>query len=245
MKERLTEHCKKAMNAARLEAAGQNREVLGSEHILLGILREPEGLAAKVLGGLGVTLDSARQKIEALPSGEPATGATGEGQLPMSTHAKSLLGLAMEEASSLRHTKIGTEHLLLALPWEKECQAAQVLADLGIDLNEIRSEVTTELAAREAEDTSDVSEALPKDRTKTGRHTTMLGRLPFGNEAKNTLRLAHEEALTRGHGHIRPEHILLGLLGDPTGPLTDALKEIGADPEKLTASVQRIIGDEV
>ncbi len=146
MFEKFTERARKVMSLARQEAQRLNSEFIGTEHILLGIIQEGGGVAAKVLKNLNVDLKRIRQEIERLIS--PATSPTVTlGQLPFSPRAKRVIELAGEAATQLGHDVIGTEHLLLGLLKENEGIAAQVLTNLGLKLDEVRDMVLEVLGA--------------------------------------------------------------------------------------------------
>ncbi len=146
MFEKFTERARKVMSLARQEAQRLNSEFIGTEHILLGIIQEGGGVAAKVLKNLNVDLKRIRQEIERLIS--PATSPTVTlGQLPFTPRAKRVIELAGEAATQLGHDVIGTEHLLLGLLKENEGIAAQVLTNLGLKLDEVRDMVLEVLGA--------------------------------------------------------------------------------------------------
>src|SRR3972149_5198347 len=165
MFEKFTERARKVMSLARTEAQRLNSEFIGTEHILLGIIQEGGGVAAKVLKNLNVDLKRIRQEIEKLitPSTSPTVTL---GQLPFSPRAKRVIELAGEAASSLGHDVIGTEHLLLGLLKENERNAAQVLTNLGLKLDEVRDMVLEVLGADVQQDVDD------KLKTKTSKSKT-------------------------------------------------------------------------
>ena len=134
-----TERVRKVLAMAREEAARLHHEYVGTEHILLGLIREGEGVAAAVLQNLSVDLDEIQQKIEETVKKGKAAAATGP-DLPYTSRAKKVLELAMSEARELNHSYVGTEHLLLGLLREEKGIAAQVLTDAGINLDEARKE---------------------------------------------------------------------------------------------------------
>jgi ATP-dependent Clp protease ATP-binding subunit ClpC len=123
---------------AQEEARLLNHNYIGTEHILLGLIQEGEGVAAKVLGSLGISLGAVREKVEERtgPAGSPATGSP-----PFTPRAKKVLELALREALQLGHNYIGTEHMLLGLVREAEGVGAQVLVSLGADLSRVRLQV--------------------------------------------------------------------------------------------------------
>ena len=166
MFEKFTERARKVMSLARQEAQRLNSEFIGTEHILLGIIQEGGGVAAKVLKNLNVDLKRIRQEIEKLitPSTSPTVTL---GQLPFSPRAKRVIELAGEAASQLGHDVIGTEHLLLGLLKENEGIAAQVLTNLGLKLDEVRDMVLEVLGADVGQ--QDVDDKLS---TKTSKSKT-------------------------------------------------------------------------
>jgi ATP-dependent Clp protease ATP-binding subunit ClpC len=136
---RFTERARKVIILAKEEARRFNHDYIGTEHILLGLIREGEGVAAAVLQKMGVSLENIRLEIEKLVQPGPTTQIIGD--IPFTPRAKKALELAAEEARSLGHNYIGTEHLLLGLIREGEGVASQVLLNLGLDLNSVRNEV--------------------------------------------------------------------------------------------------------
>ncbi|KPK97094.1 MAG: hypothetical protein AMJ95_11005 [Omnitrophica WOR_2 bacterium SM23_72] len=136
---RFTERARKVIILAKEEARRFNHDYIGTEHILLGLVREGEGVAAAVLQKMGVSLENIRLEIEKLVQPGPTTQIIGD--IPFTPRAKKALELAAEEARALGHNYIGTEHLLLGLIREGEGIASQVLLNLGMDLNTVRNEV--------------------------------------------------------------------------------------------------------
>ncbi|MDD5236863.1 MAG: ATP-dependent Clp protease ATP-binding subunit [Candidatus Omnitrophica bacterium] len=136
---RFTERARKVIILAKEEARRFNHDYIGTEHILLGLIREGEGVAAAVLQKMGMSLENIRLEVEKLVQPGPTTQIIGD--IPFTPRAKKALELAAEEARSLGHNYIGTEHLLLGLIREGEGVASQVLLNLGLDLNGVRNEV--------------------------------------------------------------------------------------------------------
>src|SRR4026208_2445731 len=134
-----TERVRKVLAMAREEAARLHHEYVGTEHILLGLIREGEGVAAAVLQNLSVDLDEIQQKIEDTVKKGKAAAAAGP-DLPYTSRAKKVLELAMTEARQLNHSSVDTEHLLLGLLREEKGIAAQVLTDAGVNLEQSRAE---------------------------------------------------------------------------------------------------------
>jgi ATP-dependent Clp protease ATP-binding subunit ClpC len=150
-----TDRVRKVLQMAREEAARLHHEYVGTEHILLGLIREGEGVAAAVLTNLNVDLEEIQQKIEETVKRGKAPAAAGPPDLPYTSRAKKVLELAMSEARELNHSYVGTEHLLLGLLREEKGIAAQVLTDAGINLEQARAETLRLLG-------SDVPQAAPK-----------------------------------------------------------------------------------
>ena len=139
MLERFTERARKVMLLAKEEAKRFNHDYIGTEHILLGLTREGEGVAAAVLQSLGLSLDRIRLEVEKIVQPGPSTMVSGD--IPFTPTSKKVLDLATDEARALGHNYIGTEHLLLGLIREGEGVASQVLLNLGLDLQKVRAEI--------------------------------------------------------------------------------------------------------
>ena len=138
MNDRFTERVKKVLFLARDEAGRLQHDYIGTEHFLLGIVREGEGIAAKVLQNLGLTAEQIQQAVEKMVA--PSGGTLTIGEIPFTPRAKRVLELSVEEARLLGHNYIGTEHLLLGLIREGEGVAARVLIELGADRKRVREE---------------------------------------------------------------------------------------------------------
>ncbi len=147
MFDKFTDRARKVMSLGRQEAQRFNHEYIGTEHILLGLVQEGTGIAAKVLMNLDVDPNEIRSEVEKMiPQGPPSITAQ---QLPFTPRAKRVLELAKEEAGNLGHDYIGTEHLLLGLLRESEGVAAQVLESMGLKLEEVREEILEVLGAED------------------------------------------------------------------------------------------------
>ncbi|MDQ3575748.1 MAG: AAA family ATPase, partial [Actinomycetota bacterium] len=138
MFERFTDRARRVLVLAQEEARLLNHNFIGTEHILLGLIHEGEGVAAKALESLGISLEAVREKVEETigPAGSSTTGSP-----PFTPRAKKVLELSLREALQLGHNYIGTEHMLLGLVREGEGVAAQVLVNLGADLSRVRQQV--------------------------------------------------------------------------------------------------------
>jgi ATP-dependent Clp protease ATP-binding subunit ClpC len=138
MFERFTNRARRVVVLAQEEARLLNHNYIGTEHLLLGLIHEGEGVAARALESLGISLEAVRAQVEEIiGQGETAPG----GHIPFTPRAKKVLELALREAKQFGHNSIGTEHILLGLVREGEGVAAQVLDKLGADLPRVRQQV--------------------------------------------------------------------------------------------------------
>ena len=138
MFERFTDRARRVVVLAQEEARLLNHNYIGTEHILLGLIHEGEGVAAKALESLGISLEAVRNQVEEIIG---QGGSSPSGHIPFTPRAKKVLELSLREALQLGHNYIGTEHILLGLIREGEGVAAQVLVKLGADLSRVRQQV--------------------------------------------------------------------------------------------------------
>jgi ATP-dependent Clp protease ATP-binding subunit ClpC len=158
MFERFTDRARRVVVLAQDEARRLDHNYIGTEHILLGLVQEGEGVAAKALEALGIGLAAVRQQVEEIVGrGKEAPG----GHIPFTPRAKKVLELSLREALQLGHDYIGTEHILLGLIREGEGVAARVLANLGADLNLVRQQVVQLLHSHQMEGQERLSSARP------------------------------------------------------------------------------------
>ncbi len=188
MHDKFTERVRKVIFLAREEASRLQHDSIGTEHLLLGLLREGEGIAATVLSNLGLDLDAIRQSVESMVAHTGGTLTIGE--IPFTANARRVLELAVDEARQMGHNYVGTEHLLLGLIREGEGVAAKVLMDMGVDRKKVREETLKLLGGHTSAPQQDA-----EDRPETpslnqfGRDLTELakeGKLDpvFGREAE-------------------------------------------------------------
>jgi len=201
-----TERVRKVLAMAREEAARLHHEYVGTEHILLGLIREGEGVAAAVLQSLNVDLDEIQQKIEDTVKKGKAAQATGP-DLPYTSRAKKVLELAMSEARELNHSYVGTEHLLLGLLREEKGIAAQVLTDSGVNLDAARTETLRLLG------TEMPPGGAPTAQASAGGGGSTPGATPSGSGAK-----AEKKSKTPALDHFCRDLTVLAAEGalDPT-----------------------------
>jgi ATP-dependent Clp protease ATP-binding subunit ClpA len=161
--ERFTDRARHVVVLAQEEARLLNHNYIGTEHILLGLIHDGEGVAAKALESLGISLEAVRSQVEEIIG---QGGSSPPGHIPFTPRAKKVLELSLREALQLGHNYIGTEHILLGLIREGEGVAAQVLVKLGADLSRVRQQVIQRLSGYSGQ------EAAPRDvrasRTRPG-----------------------------------------------------------------------------
>jgi ATP-dependent Clp protease ATP-binding subunit ClpA len=161
MFERFTDRARRVVVLAQEEARMLNHNYIGTEHILLGLIHEGEGVAAKALESLGISLDAVRQQVEEIiGEGQQAPS----GHIPFTPRVKKVLELSRREMSQLGHSYIGTEHILLGLIREGDGVAAQVLVTLGADLNRVRQQVISLLHGHQPQEPVSA-------RSATGKYT--------------------------------------------------------------------------
>jgi ATP-dependent Clp protease ATP-binding subunit ClpC len=153
MFERFTERARRVVVLAQEEARALSHNYIGTEHILLGLIHENEGVAAKSLESMGISLDAVRTQVEEI-IGEGRI--TPSGQIPFTPRAKKVLELSLHESIQLGHNYIGTEHILLGLIREGEGLGAQVLVKLGADLDRVRQQVIEMLSGRHGSEEFDI-----------------------------------------------------------------------------------------
>ncbi len=169
MFDRFTDRARRVIVLAQDEARMLNHNYIGTEHLLLGLIHEGEGVAAKALESLGISLEAVREQVEEI-IGQGQQAPTGH--IPFTPRAKKVLELSMREALQLNHPYIGTEHILLGLIREGEGVAAQVLIKLGADLNRVRNQVLQLLSGFQGEQKPSTSGA-PEQGPQQGNQTIL------------------------------------------------------------------------
>jgi ATP-dependent Clp protease ATP-binding subunit ClpA len=225
--ERFTERARQVVVLAQDEARTLKHGYIGTEHLLLGLLREQEGMAALVLASLDITLDGVRARVLELVG--PGDGMK-TGQVPFTPQAKESLNLSLREALSLGHSYISTEHILLGLVREGSGVGARILLDLDADFEKVRNEIIRLLSG------------------PGRRETTVAGGEGNGQTegARWVVVLAEDEARDLQHAFVGTEHLLLGLLREEQGVAARVLTTLGLTVEEVRAQVARIVaqGDE-
>jgi ATP-dependent Clp protease ATP-binding subunit ClpC len=215
MFEKFTERARTVMRLSRQEAQRLKSEFIGTEHVLLGILQEGDGVAAKVLKNLQVDLKRIRQEIDKLIT--PSKGGSVElGQLPFSPRVKKAVEYAGDASVRFGHDVISTEHLLLGLLKEREGIAAHILANLGLKLDEVSGMVLEIMGVKDYDPEITRSESP----------------VPWSAGVRAIAERAIAEAFRLKSRTIEPEHLLLGLLAG-TGAATEFLLGKGITREAV------------
>lgn len=240
--ERFTQKAKQALVFAQQEAEKSHHSFIGSEHILLGLMREPACQAAKVLANLGLQIDGVRAAIEAVLGGDERIFVQ---QILPTSRVKKVIEIAFEEAKRMNNTYVGTEHLLLGLLIEGEGIAAHVLEESGASLERVREGLAT---LPPDPDASTQWQQAPHGRLRNPPRWT--GYMPrqgatgppapdpqarterLTPEATSCLVLAEEEGVKAGLGYIGGEHLLVGLLRQGEGRAAIALRLLGVTTER-------------
>lgn len=224
--DRLADRARRAVVRAQDEAARLGHANIGTEHLLLGLVSGGDGVAARVLAELGVTLADAREHVEALMGRGESSRDTG---IPFTPRARKVLEVSLREALQRDQSVIGTEHLLLGLTSEAEAVAARVLDRLGIDLARVRSQILQRLEGRTAADPIAGSE--PHGRADQDVGWALLAR---GAESTwHALLLAQGEAAGQDHAALEVGDVALGVLRTGDALVADALAAAGADAADL------------
>ncbi len=246
MFERFTERARKVVVLAQEEAGRLRHDYIGTEHLLLGLVREGEGVAAQVLTATGITLDGVREQVETTVGygKEPARA-----QVPFTQWAKNALEASLKEAMGLRHNYIGTEHQLLGLLRGPEDLAAKMLSNLGADPEAVRQEVMKLLGEKpRAQPPRDLGplgwarEALQRSFGRYPRTEDRASFEKFTGPARKVVVIAQEEARGFNHNYIGTEHLLLGLIREEEGIAAGALKELRVDLDEAREQVESIVG---
>ena len=214
------------MSFARQEAERFHHDYIGPEHILLGLVKEGSGVAAHVLGNLEVDLEKIRLEVEKLI--KPGPDVVTIGQLPFTPRGKKVLEFAIDEARALFHNYVGTEHLLLGLLREDQSPTAQVFKNMGLKLEEVRSEVLEFLGSEQKVTAKDFPDAKSMYEGFTDRSQVVMGH-------------AWEWAERFNHDGICTEHILLGIVQERTGVAANVLTRMGIDLDEVARQIKQLV----
>jgi ATP-dependent Clp protease ATP-binding subunit ClpA len=230
--DRFNDRAKRVLALAQDEAVRFNHNYIGTEHLLLGLIREGEGVAARVLDSLGVELSKVRKLVEFIIGRGDTT--TSPSEITLSPRTKKVIELAVDEARKLGHSHVGTEHILLGIVREGEGIASGVLESLGVSLEKIRHQVIATLGQQHPEEAS-----VPPPR----------GASPFDRldaRSKSALTFAQLEARQMSHKHVGTEHLLLGFMrmagmAVPDEPLKRIFGELNVTLDQVRAGVAKAV----
>jgi ATP-dependent Clp protease ATP-binding subunit ClpC len=218
MFERFSDPARRVVVLAQEEARLLNHNYIGTEHILLGVIHEGEGVAARALRSLGINLDAVRQEVDEIigRGGSPPSG-----HIPFTPRAKKVLELSLREALQLGHNYIGTEHILLGLLREGEGVACQVLVKLGANLPKVRARVYELLAGGATEETTAERTPIPA----------------LSSELREVIEEARRAAEANRASEVAPIHLFLAAAQHPDGAAGRMFRAVGVDPEELHLQV--------
>jgi len=250
--DRFTERARRVLSLSQEEAQSFQHNYIGTEHLLLGLVREGGGVAARVLDNLGVELDQVRTVVEQIIGrGDHIV----LGEIGLTPRAKKVIELAVDEARRLNHHYIGTEHLLLGLVREGEGIAAGVLASLGVNLEKVRTQTIQVLSMSAASHVSwqaDTDNIVLTDQEVSGSQdeddftpapAMEESDLPgvFTVRARRVLDAAQEEAHKLQQNFVGTEHLLLGLVSEEKGLAAQILQDLQVDRETIRMTVKFVI----
>ncbi|HKA02952.1 MAG TPA: Clp protease N-terminal domain-containing protein, partial [Acidimicrobiales bacterium] len=215
MFERFTSRARHTVVLAQEEARRLQHNYIGTEHVLLGLLGEPDSVAGRALTRLGIGLEATRTAVEQIVG--PSSGQSPEGHIPFTPRAKKVLELSLREALQLGHNYIGTEHILLGLVREGEGVAAQVLVQRGASLDRVRETVMQELGRVTATAQGDRSRRTPAADEVLDAAQAISGMAPMGSH-----------------------HLLEALSRSPDSLAGRVLASLGVDPDALSAKIDEI-----
>jgi ClpA/ClpB-like protein len=228
MFERFTDRARRVVVLAQEEARMLNHDYIGTEHILLGLIHEGQGVAATALESLDISLEVVRSEVaEIIGQGKAAP----TGHIPFTPRAKKVLELSLREALQLGHKYIGTEHILLGLIREGEGVAAQVLMKLGADLNRVREQVIQLLQGYSG----------PEEVPTTEQEEPAALLLKLATRGRRAQELAATLAQTIDDPSITEQDVIFGLLVNPTRLII--LEGLVARPEGLRARITELMNE--
>jgi ATP-dependent Clp protease ATP-binding subunit ClpC len=241
--ERFTDRARRVVVLAQEEARLLNHNYIGTEHILLGLIHEGEGVAAKALESLGISLEAVRQQVEEIIG---QGGSSPSGHIPFTPRAKKVLELSLREALQLGHNYIGTEHILLGLIREGEGVAAQVLVKLGADLSRVRQQVIHLLSGYQGSGGPSGEKPGAAAGAGASGETQPTGSLVLDQFGRNLTQLAREKKLDPVIGRAREMERVMQVLSRRTKNNPVLVGEPGVGKTAIVEGLaQAIVGNDV
>jgi ATP-dependent Clp protease ATP-binding subunit ClpA len=235
--DRFNDRAKRTLALAQDEAIRFNHNYIGVEHLLLGLIREGEGVAARALNSLGVELSKARTNVEFIIGRGDSTTAPSE--ITLSPRTKKVIELAIDEARKLGHSHVGTEHLLLGIVREGEGIASGVLESLGVSLEKVRHQVIAVLGQQGTEPArpwgTGVVTTSGGALISTHHPTALVDRLDGGS--RQAFARAYWEAGRANEEEVMPHHLLLALVANEEVWIRRVLAQVGVDLQDLVARI--------
>ena len=249
MFERFTDRARRVVVLAQEEARLLNHSYIGTEHILLGLIHEGEGVAAKALESLGISLEAVRAQVEEIIG---QGGSSPSGHIPFTPRAKKVLELSLREALQLGHNYIGTEHILLGLIREGEGVAAQVLVKLGADLSRVRQQVIQLLSGYQGPPAKGETQGAASgpgagpERSGKGEEGDKGGSQILDQFGRNLTQLAREKKLDPVIGRTREMERVMQILSRRTKNNPVLIGEPGVGKTSIVEGLaQKIVADDV
>ena len=235
--DRFNDRAKRVLALAQDEAIRFNHNYIGVEHLLLGLIREGEGVAARVLDSLGVDLRKARTSVEFIIG--RGGGTTSPSEITLSPRTKKVIELAIDEARKLGHSHVGTEHLLLGIVREGEGVASGVLESLGVGLEQVRHQVIAALGEQGADlgQMTEAGVATPRGAVTFSSHHPTESVDRFDGASRRALARAYWEAGRANEREVAPHHLLLALVSDQDVWIRLMLKTLAVDPVDLASRI--------
>ena len=242
--ERFTDRARRVVVLAQEEARLLNHNYIGTEHILLGLIHEGEGVAAKALESLGISLEAVRSQVEEIIG---QGGSSPSGHIPFTPRAKKVLELSLREALQLGHNYIGTEHILLGLIREGEGVAAQVLVKLGADLSRVRQQVIQLLSGYSGPSSAGGGKETAGAATGSGSDSSsQSGSLVLDQFGRNLTQIAREKGLDPVIGRNRESERVMQVLSRRTKNNPVLIGEPGVGKTAIVEGLaQRIVAGDV
>jgi ATP-dependent Clp protease ATP-binding subunit ClpC len=241
--ERFTDRARRVVVLAQEEARLLNHNYIGTEHILLGLIHEGEGVAAKALESLGISLEAVRQQVEEIIG---QGGSSPSGHIPFTPRAKKVLELSLREALQLGHNYIGTEHILLGLIREGEGVAAQVLVKLGADLSRVRQQVIQLLSGYPGSQSGEGQQSSGGEKATTGGSSSgdsASGSLVLDQFGRNFTQLARDKKLDPVIGREREAERMMQVLSRRTKNNPVLVGEPGVGKTAIVEGLAQSIAD--